>query len=48
MSRITFFKPPGVRAPAPPKKTVHFGSVIMFSRTEAQRPKVRAWNEMCL
>src|SRR5438093_16401 len=48
MSRMTLRRPPGVRAPAPPKNTVHFGSVIAFSRTEAQRPKVRAWNEIRL
>src|SRR2546428_526840 len=45
MSRITFFRPPGVRAAAPPKNTVHFGSVIMFSSTHAHRPKVRALND---
>src|SRR2546430_8829965 len=48
MSRMTFRSPPGVSAPAPPKNIVHFGSVIAFSRTEAQRPKVRAWNEIRL
>src|SRR5512136_2415291 len=48
MSRMTFRKPPGVSAPAPPKKTVHWGSVIAFSRTDAQVPRVLAWNEMRL
>ena len=48
MSRITLRNPPGVSAPAPPKKTVHCGSVIAFSSTEAHMPSVRAWNEIRL
>ncbi len=48
MSRMTLRNPPGVSAPAPPKKTVHCGSVIAFSSTEAHMPSVRAWNEIRL
>src|SRR2546423_6545649 len=48
ISRMPLRNPPGVSAPAAPKKTVHCGSVIEFSRTEAHMPSVRAWNEIRL